>query len=69
MSICAKDMLGVFFSAEGPQDINHRQSDAEVFLSLCRSSLRRRSHLETTMASAEAATSFGLIETKDEKTS
>jgi hypothetical protein len=62
-------LLGVFFSAEGPQDINYRQSDTEDFLSLCRSSSRRRSCLEATMASAEAATSFGLNQTKDEKTS
>ena len=25
-------LLGVFFSAEGPQDIDHRQSDTEDFL-------------------------------------
>jgi hypothetical protein len=28
-------LLGVFFSAEGPQDINHRQSGTEDFLFLC----------------------------------
>jgi hypothetical protein len=39
----ARVMLGVFFSAEGPQDINHRQSGIEDFLFPCRSSLRRRS--------------------------
>jgi hypothetical protein len=62
-------LLGVFFSAEGPQDKNHRQSDTEDFLFLYQSSLRRRSRLEATMASTKAATSFGLNQTKDEKTS
>jgi hypothetical protein len=62
-------LLGVFFSAEGPQDKDHRQSDTEDFLFLCQSSSRRRSRLEAMMASAEAATSFGLDQTEDEKTS
>jgi hypothetical protein len=61
-------LLGVFFSTESPQDINHRQSGTEDFLSLCRSSLRRRSRLEATMASVKAATSFSLNQTEDEKT-
>jgi hypothetical protein len=64
-----KYMLGVFFFTEGPQDINHRQNNTEDFLSLCRSSSRRRSHLEATMASAKAATSFGSNQTENEKTS
>jgi hypothetical protein len=64
-----KYMLGVFFFTEDPQDINHRQNDTEDFLSLCRSSSRQRSHLEATMASVKAATSFGLNQTENEKTS
>jgi hypothetical protein len=49
-------LLGVFFSAEGPQDVDHRQSDTRISFCLCRSSSRRRSHLKAATASGEATT-------------
>jgi hypothetical protein len=62
-------LLGVFFSVEGPQDKNTIDKVILKTLFLYRSSLRRRSRLEAMMPSDEAATSFGLDQIEEEKTS
>jgi hypothetical protein len=63
-------LLGVFFSVEGPQgkDTIGKVVLKTLFFS-CRRSSRRRSRLEATMATAEAATSFSLDQTEEGKTS
>jgi hypothetical protein len=49
-------LLRVFFSAEGPQNIDHRQRDTEDFLLFMSKLLRQRSHLKAATVNAEAAT-------------